>query len=189
MQLLLNSEKAAQAGAFLVRIHGKPLDTIVLIKLLYFADRKALIDSGYTITGDGMVSMPLGPVLTTIYDWIQYGFKDSIPWYKYLSERTNHLISLVVDNPPVAELSEYEMEVLTGIHAKYGHLGPWEISDLAHALQEYQDPGSSSIPIDPNTILRNEGKSDQEIERINRSADEAYQFASFLRRCENAARA
>ena len=56
------------------QIHNTPLDTIVLIKLLYLADRKALLESGYTITGDGMVSMPLGPVLSTIYDWIQYGF-------------------------------------------------------------------------------------------------------------------
>lgn len=187
MRLVFNEEKAAQAAAHLVQIHHTPLNTIVLIKLLYLADRKALLESGYTITGDGMVSMPLGPVLSTIYDWIQYGFNKKTPWYAYLTERTNHLIDLNVSSPPIGELSEYELGILDEIHSKYGHLGPWEISDLTHALPEYEDPHGSSKPIDPNTILRAAGKSDLEIERINRSAEEAYQFNWFLRRCENAA--
>lgn len=50
MRLILNKVKAAQAAAHLVCVHKGPLDTIVLLKLLYLADRKALVDSGYPIT-------------------------------------------------------------------------------------------------------------------------------------------
>jgi uncharacterized phage-associated protein len=187
MRLILNKLKAAQAAAHLVKLHNGPLDTIVLLKLLYLADRKSLIESGYPITGDGMVSMPRGPVLSTIYDWIQYGFDQANPWYAYLTERDNHKIALQHDNPDVGELSEYELNVLKYVHNKHGHLGPWDISKLTHELPEYEDPHGSSFPIDPNTILRAEGKSDPEIERINHSAEEAYQFDRFLRRCANAA--
>ena len=90
-------------------------------------------------------------------------------------------------NPDFGELSEYELNVLKHVHDKHGHLGPWEISKLTHDLPEYEDPHGSSFPIDPNTILRAEGKSDPEIERINHSAEEAYQFDRFLRRCAVAA--
>ena len=36
---------------------------IKLIKLMYLADRRCLIETGFPITGDRMVSMPKGPEL------------------------------------------------------------------------------------------------------------------------------
>src|SRR5262245_37624793 len=123
MRFVLNRVKAAQAAAYLIRLHGGPLNTIVLLKLLYLADRQALVDSGYPITGDCMVSMPKGPVLSTIYDWIQYGFDKKNPWYAYLTERAEHKIDLVTKDPDSGELSEYELEVLKAIHDLHGHLG------------------------------------------------------------------
>lgn len=187
MRFVLNRLKAAQAAAHLVKLHDKPINTIVLIKLLYLADRKSLVESGYPITGDGMVSMPRGPVLSTIYDWIQYGFDQNNPWYVYLTERENHKISLASNDLVCDELSEYELNVLKHVHEQYGHLGPWQISDLTHDLPEYEDPQGSSYPIDPTTILRAEGKSDSEIERINHAAEETYQLDRLLRRCAHTA--
>lgn len=187
MRFILNRLKAAQAAAQLVKFHGGQLNTMVLIKLLYLADRKALLETGYPITGDGMVSMPLGPVLSTIYDWIQYGFDKTNPWYEYLTERENHQIALAKDNPEIGELSEYEVDVLKSVHEKYGDLGPWDISTLTHELPEYEDPHGSSFPIDPNTILRAEGKSDADIEWINQTAEAAFQFDRLLSRCTQAA--
>jgi uncharacterized phage-associated protein len=43
---------------------------IKLIKLLYLADREALLRWGRPITTDRHVSMPKGPVVSQIYDLI-----------------------------------------------------------------------------------------------------------------------
>ena len=47
------------------RLHA---DYIKLIKLLYLADRAALIETGSPITGDRYVSMKFGPVLSNVFE-------------------------------------------------------------------------------------------------------------------------
>ena len=45
------------------------MDVYALIKILYLADRKALVErESLQIKGDAMVCMPYGPVLSRIYD-------------------------------------------------------------------------------------------------------------------------
>ena len=175
MRFHYNKKKAAQAAAHLVHLHNGELDVMALLKLLYLADRKSLIESGYPITGDEMVSMPHGPVLSRIYDSIKWGKHDEgNPWYAYLSERENNRVSLTVDCPEQDELSEYDLEVLNEINREYGHLTPWQLRELTHRLPEYEDPNGSSYPIDPTEILRSVGKSDHDIEVCTREAEEAY---------------
>ncbi len=86
MRYLFEEKKAAQAAAYLLKLHGEPMKYFVLIKLLYLADRQSLIETGLPITGDKMVSMPHGPVLSQILDLIQAGKQDdSSPWFHYCS--------------------------------------------------------------------------------------------------------
>ena len=177
MRLLYNPEKAAQAAARLVKLHNGPINALVLMKLLYLADRKALTESGYTITGDAMVSMPHGPVLSRIYDCIQW---NEAPWCDYITERDNHHVSLRTQEPKDDELSEYELDVLADVHHQYGRMGPWEIRRMTHNLPEYKDPNGSSLPIDPVEILRLAGKSDQEVAAISRDAENAYLVGRFV---------
>ena len=110
MRFFFNQRKAAQAAAYLVRLHGGQINLMALLKLLYLADRTALVETGYTITGDHMVSMPHGPVLSYIYDSSKWGKMEDDPWYEYISERTNHEVSLAKLMLEVDELSEYEIE-------------------------------------------------------------------------------
>lgn len=171
MRFLYNPLKAAQAAAHIVKVHGGPINLLVLMKLLYLADRKALIDSGYSITGDAMVSMPHGPVLSMIYDCVQWNER---PWRDYISERSNHMVDLEHQNPGNDEMSDYEIHVLEQIHQQYGQLGPWDIRRLTHELPEYEDPNGSSSPIEPASILRFAGKSDHDIEILTREAEKVY---------------
>ena len=46
------------------------LTVLQLVKLLYFVDREALLRRGAPVTGDRMVSMDHGPVLSTTLDLI-----------------------------------------------------------------------------------------------------------------------
>jgi uncharacterized phage-associated protein len=171
MRFVYNPVKAAQAAAKLIKLHGGPIDTMVLMKLLYLADREALLVSGYTITGDAMVSMPHGPVLTNVLECVTCNER---PWRDYIKERQNHLLALENQEPNDDELSEYEIGILGHIHQKFGHLGPWEIRKLTHELPEYEDPHGSSSRIEPADILKFDGRSDREIEVLTREAERFY---------------
>ena len=166
MEFVYNPRKAAQAAAFLVQLNKRPISTLSLIKLLYLADRKALATRGRPITGDRMVSMPHGPVLSMIYDEIKLGNIEGLnqPWYEYLAERQGNEIALIKTNFPVGELSQFERDILADTFAQYAHLGPAGLRQLTHALPEYEDPQGSSLPIEPLTILKEQGWSETEIQ-------------------------
>jgi uncharacterized phage-associated protein len=172
-----NKRKAAQAAAHLLFRHSGRLSYLLLIKMLYFADRLSLIETGQPITGDKMVSMPHGPVLSEIYDLINWSSPEDQPvWFEYVSEKNGYDICLTTENPERDELSRYELGVLARIDEKYGHLNRWAVRDLSHQLPEWKDPQGSSKPIDPADILRAMGKPEKEIERIAADAEELWFF-------------
>lgn len=177
MRFAFNERKAGQAAALLLERAGGRLPYIKLIKLLYLADRETLIETGYPITGDRMVSMPHGPVLSQVLDRIsigqQPGAEGSSPWFEYVSEPEGFDVKLRQPPPEDGELSDYEIGVLSGIHKRYGGMNKWALRDLTHGLPEYRDPSGSMLPIMPEEILRAEGKTEAHIEAVRDDA-EAY---------------
>jgi uncharacterized phage-associated protein len=171
MQFRYNPRKAAQAAAYLVKLNEGRMDMYALIKILYLADRKALIQRGRPITGDAMVSMPYGPVLSRILDEASSPAANQF-WREYLTPRDNNSISLQQDNPPTEELSEYECQVLKAVHETYAGYDFAQLKRITHALPEYKDPHGSSCQIDPVTILREEGWTEDEIQDARISARE-----------------
>jgi uncharacterized phage-associated protein len=182
MEFLYNAKKAAQAAAYLVSLRGGQMDMFALVKILYLSDRKSLAMRGRPITGDAMVSMPHGPVLSRIYDGIKVPeeFREE-PWSEYLAERDGTKVSLRNPNPPSEELSQFEREILRETLEQYGHFGFAELKNFTHALPEYRDPKGSSLPIDPETILRNEGWTDEEIQDALMNAREELFFSRIAR--------
>jgi len=177
MRFPFNEAKAAQAAAHILRRHGGRLNYMVLIKLLYWADRTALIQRGMPITGDKMVSMSHGPVLTAMMDLINMGAdEDCHPWFEYISDPVNYDVRLVKADPEADELSRWEVRLLDEIDERLGHLNKWALRTLSHELPEWEDPHGSSFPIDPAAILRAEGRSSEEIERIVEEAEELWFF-------------
>lgn len=173
MRFLFNERRAAQAAAYLIKLNGKPINYMVLIKLLYFADRESLIHVGRPITGDRMFSMKNGPVLSAILDLINMGRRDHASiWFEYISEPTGYDVDLVRKDPDRDELSEYELRVLEDVFAAYGKMWKWDLVELTHKLPEWQDPGWSRVLIDPEDILGSAGKSDEEVKRIRQDAEE-----------------
>jgi uncharacterized phage-associated protein len=173
--------KAAQAAAHLLKLHGNEMHYLLLIKLLYLADRYALMERGLPITGDRLVSMDYGPVLSRVKDLLtmeQEPQADGTVWREYVSEPAKYKVKGRKNEPEADELSEYEMAILNEIHAEYGALDRFELSKWTHDLPEWRDPHGGSLPIDPGDILRHAGKSSDEIAEI---ADEAEQSA-FLRK-------
>lgn len=172
IEFIFDEKKAAQAAAHLLKLNGGSMNYMVLIKLLYLADREALVETGNPITCDKMVSMPHGPVLSGVYDLINMGKDDFSPWYEYISEPERYEVSLVRENLEDEELSNYEINLLEKIHKKYGHLNKWALRDFTHTLPEWDDPKGSSSPIYLETILESANKTKGEINRIAEDAQE-----------------
>jgi hypothetical protein len=127
-----------------------------------------------------MVSMPHGTVLSMILDCVNAGgMIEGSPWAASISPPDAYDVRLIGD-PGTDQLSRYELEVLDRIDRLYGHLNWWQLRQLTHALPEWRDPQGSSIPIAPEEILRLEGKSPEEIERLTHEAEEAW-FVDQLR--------
>lgn len=163
-------EKAVEAAATFLKLHDKPMKYLGLLKMLYIADRVALEHMEQPITGDHYVSMDYGPVLSGVYDLIKgKPVHDALPlWSKFISPSGNW-ISLV-DDPGNEELCEEEEEIIQQVYKHFGHLDPFAVAEWTHDLPEWQDPHGSAIPIALKEILKNLGKSEEEIDKIQQEA-------------------
>lgn len=171
-----DQRKAAQAAAYLLQKHEGRLNYMKLIKLLYLADRRALLQHGRPITGDRMVSMPKGPVLSGILDLINWGQRREEPsvWHEYVSSPEGYEVGLVSGDCNFDRLSAREKTILDAVDARYGRIDKWSLVELTHDLPEWRDPRGSSFPIDPTDILRAEGRSEETIEKIASDAEQAW---------------
>ncbi|MEM6839542.1 MAG: Panacea domain-containing protein [Cyanobacteria bacterium P01_C01_bin.120] len=176
IEFRFHPEKAVEAAAILLKLHGKPMKYLGLLKMLYIADRLALQQMEQPITGDHYVSMDYGPVLSGVYDLIKNKHvNEALPiWSKFVSPRNASYVSLRRD-PGVRELCEEEEEILEQVYRSFGHLDPFHVAEWTHNLPEWQDPHGSTIPISIEKILQSIGKTEDEIEEIRQEAcREAY---------------
>ena len=174
-----NDRKTAQAAAYLLHLAGGELNYMQLIKLMYLADRQMLLEHGLPITGDRMVSMKHGPVLSRILDFINEGDGPNNPsaWFEYIGPAKNYSVALLKD-PGTDELSKFELGLLKNIYETYGRMDKWKLVRMLHEiLPEWKDPGSSMHPIEPEDILRAASRSEAEIREIQDAADD-FRFLS-----------
>ncbi len=140
-----------------------------LVKLLYLADRQALLVLDSQITGDSLVSLPYGPVLSRILNLIRFGpiTAEDCPWFESVSAPSGYDVDALGDSGE-SELSGAEVHILEGVYASYGRLDWKQLSKLTHELPEWTDPDGGSIPISPEQILRFEGKTPEQVEVISK---------------------
>ena len=140
-----------------------------LIKLLYLSERLSYQEYGYPISGDHLVSMDHGPVLSRTYDHIK-GARKSTPrgWDTWIADQADYMVSLTESGRQADfdELSESDVEVLDSVWQEYGHLGRWDLVNLTHTLPEWEDPNGTSIPIPPQKLLASLGYSPEAIEHM-----------------------
>jgi len=173
IRFVFDLQKTIAALAFLAEREKGNLNMFLSIKMLYLADKKALASWGKTITGDKMVSMPKGPVLSTVYDLFKgVGTAQNLKeWNFYFGETVNNAIQ-VRQHPDIELLSEDERAALDAAREEIESVAPWEVAKWLHeSCPEWEDPHGSSRSIDPAVILRNAGHSEDEIKMIEDSAD------------------
>jgi len=140
-----------------------------LLKLLYLADRKALVELGQPITCDLFVSMPQGPVLSRTYNLIREEpspFDEPSYWRRFISPPADYDVRLLTKDVPNDYLSNAHEEILDAIFAEFGDWYRWDIVRYTHGLPEFQDPQGSSIPIDLRTILLSEGLTKKDADAV-----------------------
>ena len=158
----LNLKKAIQAVAFLLKQNHETNKTdnyMRLLKLLYFADRESLKETGRPITGDCFVAMPHGPTLSRLLDLVNQKDVGNIEWDKYI-QTEGYNIRLIQD-PGNDKLCRYEIDLLTKIWSQNREKGEWQIALESENLPEWKknDPGESSKPISLSDVLEALGNS------------------------------
>jgi hypothetical protein len=185
VKLRLDIDKAIAATAYLIQKAGGRYDVFVLMKTICLADRTALIKHGRTITGDRLVSMDKGPIVSGIYDLIKgkevRGHPDALTkWKKCITERQVHTLRLRC-MPELGFLSVREIGTLDAAFQTISEIPPYWLSDWMRLnFQEWEDPKGSSVEIDPARILKTAKKSDEEIEEINEEISSVNLMKAFL---------
>jgi uncharacterized phage-associated protein len=88
-----------QAAAVLLKEAGGKMTRLRLLKLLYIADRESIAETFQPITGDDVVAMDHGPVLSKTYRLIRRELQPgNVIWDKYIAQDGNRNHALV-DHP------------------------------------------------------------------------------------------
>ncbi len=158
-------DKATEAAALLLRLRGGKMAYLKLIKLLYLADREALIRWKCPVTFDSFYSMDHGPVLSHTYNLIKEG-EDTAGgeyWAACISPPSElREVCLVCDCPP-RHLSRAEIDLLEQIFELHGHKSRWQLRDETHQLPEWKDPQGSRLPIYIREILTGAGETEANV--------------------------
>jgi uncharacterized phage-associated protein len=174
MMLVFNETKATQAAARFLTLRGGSMSYVKLVKLLYLADREALIRRSRPITTDRFVSMDIGPVVSRIYDLIRgEPPPNSVSiWRKFISDPENYEVRLLGD-PGSSELSRPEQELIDEVFGQHGRQNRWTVVDYTRSLPEWTHPDGGALPIEYRDILRAADKTEAEISAVEEALESA----------------
>lgn len=165
--LRFDESKATQAAGKLLAMRGGRMHYLKLIKLLYLADRAALLSWGAPITTDRYASMDHGPVVSNIYDLIT-DEKPKPVWAEFISPPLGEYEVELRRETPNDRLSAAEEKLLEQVYQSYGHWNRWKLVEFCHTLPEWKNPQGSSTPISIRDILQAGGEDEDVIRAVMR---------------------
>ena len=166
MALRFDEAKATQAAGLILSLRGGQMHYLKLLKLLYLADRTALVRWGIPITTDRWVSMNHGPVPSNIFNLIADDCAKPI-WSQFISAPLGEYEVRLLRETNTDRLSRAEESLIREIHQQYGHRNRWDlVENVMHKLPEWHYPQGSSIPISIREILKAEGEDEDEIKAV-----------------------
>lgn len=165
------NRKAAQVAGYLLNKAGGSEYLILVLKLMYIADRRFLNEKGRAITNDEYYSMDNGPVLSRTYNLMKGASADDSHdgWHSWISPRSGHKISLlkeIEDNYDFDELSRAEMAMLDSVFDEFAHWNRFKLCDETHNFGEWRDPHGSNRPIDLREVFTAQGRDEETAEDI-----------------------
>jgi hypothetical protein len=163
MIVQFNTLKSVQAVAVLLkREKDRKLSRLRILKLLYIADRESIAETLRPITGDDVVAMDHGPVLSKTYRLIRGEVEkdgsirnDGPIWDKYIFRDGTRYHTLACD-PGEDLLCEYEIKKLNAVSATRHGMTDYAIADETHLFPEWvknQPPEGGREPITLHDLL------------------------------------
>lgn len=184
-----NVRKITQISALLMsNCPNGTIEHVKLIKLLYAIDRMAIKELGFPLSGDSYYSMSKGPILSRTLDLIRgkYSGDEQKEWSSLIGELSSSFtLALLnsVDQLPLDQLSDAEIELIELVWRELGTAGVWDIVDWTHAaFPEWEDPGSSSTRITIESIVENLGLGEEESQGLLEHLEEQKAFDSTFSR-------
>jgi uncharacterized phage-associated protein len=181
MIISFDTLKTAQAAAVLLKEEGGKMTRLRLLKLLYIADRESIAETLRPITGDDVVAMDHGPVLSRTYQLIRReAGSANFVWNKYIAQEgaRDHVL---INDPGDSQLSEYETSKLRAISALRRGMTDYEIADETHRFPEWirnQPPEGGKEQISLHDLLDALGMKEYE-ERLmqEQQSEDAFEAA------------
>ncbi len=166
----------------LLGLNGGKMSYMKLIKLMYLADRQALLSWGRPITFDRYFSMKHGPVLSRVLDRVNEGDppEEESVWHRHISRSSRYEVR-TKGECPIDRISEAEASVLKAVFQEFGGLDKWDLVGRLHdVLGEWKDPGGSALPIAYRDILFAGGKSEIEVAAVTEELEQVALLDQFL---------
>lgn len=172
---LFDERRAAESAAYLLFRAGGRLPVVKLVTLMYLAERLSLQRYGEPLTGDKLVAMPHGPVLSMTYDHINGALTSMDGGCEFwVADREGHILALrdpsKIQSPENAllGLSDSDLEVLGDIWTEFGHWDRWSLVTYTHsdACPEWEDPEGSSRPISYELLFQKLGYPAEEVDAL-----------------------
>jgi len=163
-----NEKKTTQAASLFLKKNGGKMSYMKLIKLLYLADREALMLWERPLTGDTYFSMKHGPILSNVLDIISNGGdpENSSYWYKHIDQPKDYDVGLK-ELPETDTLSQREIDLIDELSEKFKDFDRWDMVKLCHEiLPEWEDVENARKLIEISNILKEVNKSPDEIKAI-----------------------
>ena len=142
-----DEDRTIQAVAALLRHRGGCENYTWLIKVLYFAERECLKETGQPLTGARVIAMENGTVLEDIYRLIRKP-ELSGNWSAHFAKVNTYDLRMVCD-PGDGRMTDYQMEKIAEVAERFKDCDWKEMVRRTHLeLEEWKrnDPGESSQP-------------------------------------------
>ena len=176
------SKATAVACYFLGSAPGKKLNDLILMKLMYIAERRCLEKYSATMTGSSFYSLPKGPILSEVLS-LMNGKRQSTVWadhvkfHKYPREGVSeNTVKLVAPMPAENYLSRAEIEILAEVWSTHKNDRKWDLVELTHNFPEWDKEAydrDTSIPLKLEAIFSKGFHDSPELAR-EKAADLAY---------------
>jgi len=171
----MNLQKSLDVMYYFVNKLGDSITDVKLMKLMYFSDRKALLETGFPITDDNYYIMNRGPILSSTLDHLnQYTDEISSIFEKPQSKNECGYTVREIKLKANAErdcnyLAEIEVEILDSIFDELSAMSTNEIVQYAHddkICPEWRFPHGSSISLPIENILLHHGIEVEEAKKM-----------------------
>lgn len=177
-------KKAVQlAASFLSKEPSNSMYYVKLLKLMYLADRENIIQSAYPVTGDALVALKRGPVLSEILYYMARE-KHSDDWSRHFNVSEDNKIKLTQD-PGKGLLSRSINAITDRLFEQFKDYTVNEIVKYTHDLPEWRKTKlSGSRDIDVRDILIDAELSEENIAAILAHIKETTDALCSLENCE-----